>query len=148
MILPATDDPDSAPFWAAAREGRLIVQESEGRLIFPPRPGQPNAGWRQVSGRGTIWSHITVHGPTLPAYADLVPFPVVIVELEEAPHLRMVGNLIAEPGAPINSLAPQEIEVGQRVRVSFERIADDVALPCWVPEPLSRKRNAISRNPA
>lgn len=134
-ILPVIDDPDSAPFWEAAREGRLLVQELDGRLVFPPRAGQRHASWREVGGRGTIWSYITVHGPTLPAFADKVPFPVAIVELEEGEHLRMVGNLIAAPGAAIDSVPLDMVRIGQAVRVSFEQIADDVFLPCWVPQP-------------
>ena len=67
--------------------------------------------------------------------ADKVPFPVAVIELDEAPGLRMVGNVIAAPGAAINSVDPATLAIGQRVRVSFERIADDVTLPCWVLQP-------------
>lgn len=132
-ILPATDEPETAPFWAAAREGRLLVQDCGGELRFPPHPGCPGAGWREVSGRGTVWSFVVVHSPTLPAFADKTPFPVVIVELDDAPGVRMVGNLIAAPGAAIDSVPAGDIAVGMPVRVSFERAAEDVALPCWTP---------------
>jgi uncharacterized OB-fold protein len=131
--LPATDEPESAPFWAAAREGRLLVQECDGVLRFPPHPGGSNVGWREVSGRGKVWSFIVVHPPTLPAFADKTPFPVAVVELDDAPGVRMVGNLIAAPGAPLNSLTGEAIDVGMPVKVCFERVAEDVALPCWTP---------------
>ena len=89
----------------------------------------------EVSGRGKIYSFIVVHAPTLPSFADRIPFPVALVELDEDPNLRMVGNLLAEPGASWNSLGADEIHVGQKVRVSFEPTdEDDVVLPCWVPE--------------
>lgn len=133
-ILPATDDPDSAAFWEAAREGQLVVQKlANGQLSFPPRSGQVDATWQAVSGRGKIWSFVVVHGPTLPAYADAVPFVVAVVQLDEDEHLRMVGNLVASPGAAINSVSPDSIAIGQAVLVSFEKVADDVFLPSWVP---------------
>jgi uncharacterized protein len=133
-ILPATDDPDTAPFWIAAQDHRLVVQKLvSGELVFPPRSAQPGSTWQEVSGRGRIWSFVVIHGPTLTAYADQLPFPVAIVELEEGRCLRMVGNLRQAPGAALNSLSPDTIKIGQPVRVCFERVADDVVIPCWVP---------------
>jgi len=54
-----------------------------------------------------------------------------VVELDEDPTLRMVGNVIAEPGAAINSVAPGDLAIGARVRVAFEDL-EDVTLPRWV----------------
>lgn len=134
-ILPATDDPDSAGFWAAARDHKLVVQKlADGRLMFPPLSGQRDASWHEVSGRGTIWSFIVVHGPTLPSYADKLPFPVAVIALDDGAHLRMVGNLLEAPGAAINSVPLDTIAIGQQVTVCFEQAADDVVLPCWVPD--------------
>lgn len=87
--------------------------------------------WIATSGFGKIWSFINVHPPLLPAYSPLAPFPVIIVELEENPKIRFVGNLVAAPGAPINSVAAASISIGQRVRVTFE-LVQDVTLPRWV----------------
>lgn len=133
-ILPATEDPDTAPFWIAAQDHRLVVQKlASGELVFPPRSAQPGSTWQEVSGRGTIWSFVVVHGPTLPAYADMLPFPVAVVELDEGPGLRMVGNLLQARSAALNSVPPDTIRIGQPVRVCFEHVAADVVLPCWVP---------------
>lgn len=141
MSLPDTEDIDTAPFWAAAREQRLVAQRCDacGALRCPPHPfcaacRSPAASWVDLSGRGRIWSYIVAHGPTLAAFMDRVPFPVIVVELDENPALRMTGNLIAHPGAAINSVAPESIRIGAPVRVSFEKVADDVTLPCWIVE--------------
>lgn len=90
-----------------------------------------DAEWRPVSGRGSIWSFVVVHPPVLPAYADVAPYPVVVVALAEDPSLRMVGNLVAADGAAINSVDPASIRIGDAVRVSFA-VVDDVHLPRWV----------------
>ena len=67
----------------------------------------------------------------LPAYSPLAPFAVVIVALDDDPILRYVGNVVAEPGAPINSIDPHSIRIGEAVRVTFETVGD-VALPRWI----------------
>lgn len=138
-ILPDTEAPEFRPFWDAAREGRLVVQQCAacGKLRFPPHPGCPScrshaAGWQRVSGRGTLWSWVVVHGPTLPAFQPFVPFPVALVALVEGDHLRMVGNLLAAPGASINSVDPAGLEVGRPLAAIFREV-EGVPLPAWIP---------------
>ena len=88
--------------------------------------------WKPMSGNATIWSYVVPHPPLLPAFQPYAPYNVCIVSLDEDETIRLVGNLIAEEGAPINSVDAATIEVGQRVRVVFEHVADDVALPRFV----------------
>lgn len=88
--------------------------------------------WETVSGKGSIWSFVVAHPPLLPAYAALAPYNVVVVSLDEDPTLRLVGNLVSRPGAPINEVDPATICIGEPVRVVFDRVTDDVALPRWV----------------
>ena len=139
-ILPDVDDRLAAQFWNAARENRLVVQSCTdcGTLHFPPRPfcsecQSSRHEWRDVSGRGQIWSWVLAHGPTLAAFAELTPYPVVIVELAESSSVRMVGNLVAKPGAPINSVPSEQISIGMPVDVCFHPIDERVTLPLWCP---------------
>jgi hypothetical protein len=136
--LPATDDPLDAPFWAAALRGELVVQRCGacGAWRFPPRPMCPQCqsfthAWIPVSGRARIWSFAVPHPPLLPAFAALSPYAVVVVQLDEDPMLRMVGNLVARPGGAINEIDPATIRIGAPVRAVFERVAEDVALARW-----------------
>jgi uncharacterized OB-fold protein len=144
-LLPDVDDPTAAPFWRGAREGRLLLQTCGdcARPRFPPRPlcaacGSPAVAWREAAGTGRIWSFVVVHGPTLPAFADLTPFPVAVVELDDAPGVRMVGDLVAAPGANIDSVAPDAIAVGMAVAVEFLALDERVTLPVWRPVARSR----------
>jgi uncharacterized OB-fold protein len=137
--LPATDDPDSAGFWAAARERRLVVQKcgSCGQLRFPPRPRcrvcqSPRFAWTPISGRGRLWSWAVAHKPVLPAFEPFAPLLIAIVELAEDPKLRIGGNLLSAPGAAINSVDPATLKMGQALQVTFVSITDDVMLPNWV----------------
>jgi len=138
LLLPSIDACD-APFWEGARNGELRVQQCSqtGRLIFPPRPMSPWAPhaeptWTTVSGRGTIWSFAVPHPPLLPQFAEVAPYNVIAVALDEDPRVRLIGNLVTEAGAPLDSVDPHGIEIGTRVRVVFERISDAVWLPRWV----------------
>ncbi len=138
QLLPSIDD-DARPFWEAARKGELRVQRcaDTGRLIFPPRPMSPwgqhrEPIWTTVSGRGSIWSFVVPHPPLLPQFAALAPYNVIVVALEEDPGIRMVGNLVSAAGGSIGELDPATIEIGAPVRVVFETVSDDIALPRWV----------------
>ena len=137
-LLPFIDDINEH-FWAGCREGVLRMQRCpvSGRLIFPPRPVNPwsprdRSEWTEVSGRGTIWSVIEPHAPLMLDFAELAPYNAIIVELEEDPAIRLVGNLVPAAGAPINAMAYDEIEIGAAVEVVFERVNDQVTLPRWV----------------
>ncbi|KOG36961.1 Zn-ribbon domain-containing OB-fold protein [Streptomyces resistomycificus] len=136
MLKPAVDT-DGAPFWEYAARGELRVQACAdcGELRFPPRPCCPHCQsfaqeWRPVSGHGRIWSYVVPHPPLLPDYAALAPYNVVLVELAEAPHIRLVGNLVAAAGAPLDSVPADRVRIGAGVRVVFG--AD--GLPRWIPE--------------
>ncbi|WP_210582593.1 Zn-ribbon domain-containing OB-fold protein [Streptomyces sp. GESEQ-4] len=136
MLAPVTDT-DGAPFWRYAAQGELRIQACAdcGELRFPPRPCCPHcqsftSEWRQVSGHGRIWSYVVPHPPLLPDYAAQAPYNVIVVELADAPRIRLVGNLVTEAGAPLNSLFPDRVRIGARVQVVFT----DTGLPQWILE--------------
>lgn len=139
-VLPKTDDEDTEGFWRAAKERRLVVQRCEpcGHMRFPPHPYCPKCRsrehvWHEVSGYARVWSYAFVYKPMLPAFERFTPFPVVYVELEDHPPLRMAGNLVATPDGEINSVPHDKVKIGLRVKAVFQDKADDVALPCWMP---------------
>jgi uncharacterized OB-fold protein len=74
-----------------------------------------------------VWSYVVPHPPLLPDYAAQAPYTVVVVELAEAPRIRLVGNLVGGPGAPLGSVDRERVRIGARVRVVFSD-----GLPQWV----------------
>ncbi|WP_329464640.1 Zn-ribbon domain-containing OB-fold protein [Streptomyces sp. NBC_01431] len=141
MLTPVVDD-DGAPFWEYAARGELRIQACAapdcGRLRFPPRPCCPHcqsfdSEWRRVSGRGRIWSYVFPHPPLLPDYAAQAPYNAVIVELAEDPLIRLVGNVVAEPDAPLDSVDPARLRIGARVQVAFTE-TDGITVPRWLLE--------------
>jgi len=120
--------PDTAEFWAGCRRHELRIQRCDGcgTPRFPPRPACPRcaglaATWVTCSGRAGVYTWTVVHEPTLPAFRHLVPYAVGLVQLEEG--VFMVGQ--------IRGVAPDAIRVGLRVRVEFDDVTSEIALPHW-----------------
>jgi uncharacterized OB-fold protein len=137
FLVPDVDDPDTREFWSGCARGELLVQTCGecSRRRMPPRPMCPSCRsiavtWEPVSGRATVWSFVVSHPPLLPAYAELAPYNVIVVTLDEDPTIRFVGNLVEDADAPLNSVEPATITIGESVRVVFADV-DGVALPRW-----------------
>ncbi len=117
---------DLAPFFAAAKEHRLVVQRCGGcgALRFPPRELcsgclSTEATWVPVSGRGEVFSYNVMHQVYHPAFAAEVPYAVVVVKLAEGP--KMVSNVV---DCPVD-----EIRIGMPVEVVFEPASAEITLP-------------------
>lgn len=140
LLLPVPDD-DGAPFWDHAARGELRIQTCADcdELRFPPRPCCPHcqsfaARWQKMSGRGRIWSYVLPHPPLLPAYAARPGYNAIVVELAEAPRIRLVGNLVAAADAPLNSVDPARLRIGAPVKVAFHTLPGGVTVPRWLLE--------------
>ena len=134
--LPSVTE-DSAGFWEATAAGELRIQRCSNckRLRFPPRPMCPYCNslehtWDAMSGRGRVWSFVVPHPPLLPAFMELAPYNVVVVELDDDPVIRLVGNLLETPDGAINEVEIYELHsVGREHDVGgFEVTVDDAAL--------------------
>jgi uncharacterized protein len=134
--VPAPDR-DGAPFWDAAQHKRLTVQRCPSchRYTWQPKPvcpacGSPELTWEEVSGQATILSWTVPYPPVLPAFADLLPFVVVLVGLDEGP--RMVGQLVDGDG---NLLRTDGSDVpGLRLGATAAlcwRLQGETLLPSW-----------------
>jgi hypothetical protein len=128
VIRPPTS-PDTEFFWAGTRAGELRVQSCQqcGALRHPPGPmcpacGEPaSGGYRQAEGTGEVYSYVVHHHPPVPGKTP--PFTVALVQLPEG--VRITAELLGVP--------PEETEIGMPVRVSFERVDDELTLPAWRP---------------
>jgi len=124
-------DPESRPFWEAAKAHRLMVQRcaSTGEYHFPPTTFCPGTAlerpqWVEASGRGKVFSWIVVRHPTpKDVYADEVPYAVGLIELEEG--CRMTGNIVG--------VGVDEIFADMLVQVAFRDVTDEITLPVFEP---------------
>jgi uncharacterized OB-fold protein len=136
-LLPNLDEPTAKEFWLGCARGELLVQACGacGAWRMPPRPmcarcRSTDVKWEPTSGRGRIWSFIGPHPPLLPAFGEVAPYNTIVVELDQDPKIRFVGNLVADADGAINEIDPATITIGEPVRVVFHRI-EDVTLPRW-----------------
>jgi uncharacterized OB-fold protein len=127
-IPPAVTE-ETEPFWAAAAEGRLLVERCNacGAESFPQRGicrrcRSRDTAPQEVSGRGTVYSFTVNHQKWL---ADLeVPFALVLVEFPDHPGVRVMGRL--------RGLPPEDVSVGTEVEVGFEPGPGGFAIPSFV----------------
>jgi uncharacterized OB-fold protein len=131
---------ESAPFWAAAAEGRLLVERCGacGAESFPPRGICRSCRSRatapaEVTGRGVVYSYTVNHQRWLP---DLeVPYAVVLVEFPDHPGVRVAGRL--------RGCAPDEAAIGMAVDIGFQPGPGGCAVPSFV-----AARDGDGREPA
>jgi hypothetical protein len=128
--LPALE-PRTEAFWRACRAGKLEFARCIPCkfLIHPFRPICPRCRGRNldtqvVSGRGAVHSFTVNRKAWFPGQP--VPYVIALVELAEQPGLRLVTNLV--------SCEVDAIRIGMPVRVVFENLSDDIALPLFEPE--------------
>jgi uncharacterized OB-fold protein len=81
------------------------------------------------SPKGTVYSYTIAHYPVNRALAASVPYAVVLVSLDEAPDVRVIGNVTDVP--------VEEIHIGMPVQAVWdERTAEDgqvIRLVQWHP---------------
>jgi len=126
------------PFWAAANEGRLVVQRCRACtrrrglnvLQFPPEPACAWCGlsehleWYQVSGRGRIETYGVLHDAAQKSLQADQPLNMAVIALEDDPTCFMLSHLRETP--------VDKIPVGASVEVIFETTpATGQKVPEW-----------------
>ncbi len=126
-----TPDADSAPFWAACRDGHLAAQRCPQctRFRWPPMEFCPwchhhGGDWTALPGTGVVRSFVIVDRAFDPGFEDKVPYVVAHIALDGADDVTIIGNVHADP---VDSVA-----VGQHVAVEFVD-AGPVKLPRFRP---------------
>jgi len=115
----------TAFYWEGAAAGELRVQccaACEHRQ-FPPNvlcEKCQSADLTHVvsSGTGTIYAKTVMHQAFHPAFADSVPFALVLVDLDDSPGVRIETNLVDSD--------PSAAQIGDAVHAVFEKRGDSV----------------------
>jgi uncharacterized protein len=117
---------DSRFFWEGTQAGELRIQVCNacGAKRFPPGPACQacpayDRGYEVAAGTGTVFSYVVHRYPPVPGKE--LPIVIALVDLDEG--VRMVGEVV--------DVEPEEIEIGMRLRVDWNRIDDDLTLPIW-----------------
>ena len=128
---PVPDKVDQG-FWEACNEGRLVIQYCHecDMLQHPPQETCAQCGsgnhleWREVSGRGTIYTYAVMYDNPVVLLFDDQPFNVAVIALEDDPGIKMLSHL---PGTPVD-----EVPIGAPVKLVFEKTqATGQMVPEW-----------------
>jgi uncharacterized protein len=110
-----TISPETADYWAATAEGRLLLKRCDacGHVIWYPRAICPDyhstdTSWFEASGRGEVYS-FTVNRRGDGPWKEAAPFVLAYVELDEGP--RVMTNIV---DCDVDTL-----RIGQPVEVAF-----------------------------
>jgi len=127
-------DETTQPFWTAALEGRLVAPKCTrcGTFVLPPQPRcfhcQNDAfEWVDLPGTGTIYTFTVVRHALSPQLTEVVPFVSGVVELDgtQGAGARMLANIV--------DVDPETVDIGDKVRVTFEQVSDTLAMPRFRP---------------
>lgn len=129
---PRFPEPDTQPFWDGTRDHKLLYQvdRTTGQVVFFPRRHSPYTGttdleWRESRGEGAVYAFSVVRLNRHPAFAQLGPYAVAYVDLDEG--FRILTNVVgvADPTT--------DVKVGMRVKLQWEDQESGIALPLFVP---------------
>ena len=109
----------STPYWEGARQEKLVIQFCRGCNHWQWGPewichrcNSFDLDWREIEGRGVIYSYQRIWHPVHPVLNGHGPYIAVLVELPAAGSVRMVGNLLGDP--------KQDVPIGGAVQAVFE----------------------------
>lgn len=120
------------PFWAAAREGRLVMQKctSCGTVSFPPKPwciecGSRDTPWTDVGPGGSVYSYTISRSVAMnwPDWEDQLPVILCLVDVDAG--ARMYAQIIDCP--------PERVKIGMRVSARFVALTDEITIPKFAP---------------
>lgn len=130
-LLPQPDM-ETEEWWNAVKRHELVIQRCRDcqTLRHPPQATCPNCHsenreWVKVSGRGSLYTYIIVHQPVLPQWREDAPYNIVQVALEEAPYIRIVGNVVGVDNS--------QLKVGMPVEIVFDDVTPEDTIPRWHP---------------
>lgn len=135
--LPDPACPLTGEFFAGAELGELRIPLCAdcARYVWYPEPLCPHCGserltWTKTSGRGRLYSYSVVRHAFIPQYADLIPFVVAVVSLEEDESVRIVGRmaLTSECELRCDMLVEAVFEP-----LSYPGVESAVRAPCFRP---------------
>ena len=121
-------DAESEAFWTATLDRKLVVQgcSSCGHHQLYGRSLCTNCHaatlrWIESAGKGTIYSRTIIRQNPTRVFKHLIPFVVALIDLDEGP--RLMSNVVGTPA--------DEVQIGDRVRVTFQPVSDAAALPLF-----------------
>jgi len=149
-------DNNNKLFFAHCANGELHLQQCADCSLhcYPPTNACPWCGhakqtFTAVPGTGSVYSYAEVHHAIQPAFAEHVPYTILIVELDTQRNqpnngdaIRIAGNLVSPDGTLLSGTDIETVGIGSRVKMVFKKLSEELALPMWT---LDKTHGAVWR---
>jgi len=131
LLLPGNQiristNPDTEPFWLAAREHRLTACQCAdcGHFRMPPTAYCPECSsthkaWPDLPGTATVFSYVVCNKN--PKTGEPFIYVPVVVDLDGAPGARLNAN--------VTGCNAEDVHIGMKVQVEWTNIQDGWVLP-------------------
>ena len=117
-------------YWDGLNHGKLMLQVCGdcARITHPPGPVcssclSDNVTYREAKGLGTVYAFTVSHRPLHEEFKKDLPYVVALVDLDEG--VRIMTWLVG--------CKPEDMRIGMRVKATYERITDEIALHRFQP---------------
>lgn len=121
QLSPDLNNHLTGPLWQAAAQGKLKIPYCTycRTHVWYPVHACPDCGmqttWHDISGRGSVFSFTVIRRPLFYAFAEWTPFISVLITPEEAPHIRLVSQLV--------DCSPEDVCCDMPVEVCFRELS-------------------------
>jgi len=146
-IAVASNDHEHLGYFKAARQHKLVVQKCNACGLMRAFPGTGcifcaslDWEWVEVSGKGHIYSYQIVTQAIQPAFREWVPYPTVLIELDEQKEvpwrdpaeghtvsMRVLANLV-KPDDVSRPEDQENVAIGKRVKAVFVDVDDEIGV--------------------
>ncbi len=123
--VPVPSD-ESRPYWAGLKQHRLLMPHCDAcdGYWFPPSQycqhcSSKDWEWKEVSGKGRIFSFVIYHRVYHPGFAGEVPYAVAVIALDEGP--RLLSNVVGLP--------PDKLVCDMPVEIVYDDITPEMTIP-------------------
>ena len=125
--LPDLSWPVAVPFWKSCQEENIKFQycpKCQAWQWYPLFECAECGGefeWRDVTGKATLFSWTTVYKAFLPGFENKIPLIVAVADVEGAPGVRLISNII--------NAKPEELKVGMELKIVYEHVDEEHTMP-------------------
>jgi uncharacterized OB-fold protein len=124
--------PVDQPYWDGLKTHRMLVQQCDdcGTRQWYPREmcsacSSFSLSWAAVEPEGEVYTFTTQHHPTGSKFDADIPYTVVVVRLDEAPEINLVGRLVGTETAAVR--------IGMKVAGAYLDATEDFSLLLFRP---------------
>ena len=123
-------DPVAKPYYDGMQHKKIMLQRCQQchTWLAPAQMlcdecGSFELQWLESDGHGVIYTYATFHRSFHPAFTDMLPYTIALIELSEGP--RVMARLV--------DFSDEQLVIGQAVSACFKSCDNEHLLLCFNP---------------